>query len=472
MSEELKKALIRISPGMRPAEIIDTNEELHPPDALERERVIHVGETIKSYLDTAQELLQGRYRELRDIAPTHLNEPGRVIITCCRDGVLIRYEKRVEGREILGMWTQDGLTEVTSTLSQNVVNCYPGKPFTSKIPTSAPGLNVYKRDTSGAAAEEILFFRIGFDVVLERPNRLPQPPLKPYCVLSVQNSFEFYLLGQFQAPRAPQAEKFVIRNAFRLPVGWECLEVYPFLQMEQWKPEYVHVWAENDILRTAVLRQLRESRFRALDPNVTPRARFRALLKEFRNLLDSIPEREETLQKYLHENPILLCPTNTGIWPKLDLGARQTDFVFREATGDFLLVELERSTHGLFIRDGNTSAELNHAFGQILDWKRYLEDNLRTVQAEKGLAGISTNPKSLIVIGRSESLTPENRRKLTTLENQCSKLKIMTYDDVYESTKALAENLFGPIWETGPNSEVYYITENVPSGMRLLPDFL
>ncbi len=168
----------------------------------------------------------------------------------------------------------------------------------------------------------------------------------------------------------------------------------------------------------------------------------------------------------------MLSPTNIGFWPKLELGARQTDFVFREATGDYVLVELERSTHRLFIGDGQTSAPLNHACGQILDWKRYLEDNLRTVQTEKGLAGISVNPKSLVVIGRSDTLMAEHRRKLTTLENQYPKLKIMTYDDIYESTKALAENLFGPIWETGPNTEVYYLPQGLPAGTQLTPGFL
>jgi hypothetical protein len=63
------------------------------------------------------------------------------------------------------------------------------------------------------------------------------------------------------------------------------------------------------------------------------------------------------------------------MWPKLQLGATVTDFVFRDANHEYLLVELERSTLKLFRRDGHATSELTHAQGQIVDWKRYLEDN-------------------------------------------------------------------------------------------------
>lgn len=76
------------------------------------------------------------------------------------------------------------------------------------------------------------------------------------------------------------------------------------------------------------------------------------LLKKYNDLLDSNPEREEILQAFLKENPLLLCPAQVRAWPKLALGAWETDFVFQEAAGDYLLVELERSTRRLSIADG------------------------------------------------------------------------------------------------------------------------
>src|SRR5205814_431555 len=99
------------------------------------------------------------------------------------------------------------------------------------------------------------------------------------------------------------------------------------------------------------------------------------------------------------------------------------DFLFREPTGDYLLVEIERSTLPLFRADGQQSSELTHALDQITNWKRYLEDNLRTVQDELGLQGISTSPMSLVVIGRSSSLTAGNRGKLITMASNSTRTK-------------------------------------------------
>ena len=62
----------------------------------------------------------------------------------------------------------------------------------------------------------------------------------------------------------------------------------------------------------------------------------------------------------------------------------------------------------------------------------------------------------MIVIGRSASLTSENRRKLVTAENDSPKLKIMTYDDVYANAKATVENLIGPISVSGEGTRIYY----------------
>ena len=138
-----------------------------------------------------------------------------------------------------------------------------------------------------------------------------------------------------------------------------------------------------------------------------------------------------------------------------------TDFVFCDATQEYLLVELERSTLPLFRQNGHPTAELTHAHGQIVDWKRYLEDNLQTVQRELGLTGITPSPNALLVIGRSHSLQLKDRRKLQTMASDSPKLRIMTYDDVYENAKAVFENMLGPLWDPGGATQVYYPTNRV-----------
>ena len=117
MSEDFqKKAVIRIAPGARPAEILDVIEEMPLPPGPAKETVQAVCETVSAYLHAAQRLLQGKYSYLRDLAPRHLWEPSRALVACCPDGVIVRYERRPEGRETLGMWIEESLTRLAPSL--------------------------------------------------------------------------------------------------------------------------------------------------------------------------------------------------------------------------------------------------------------------------------------------------------------------------------------------------------------------
>ena len=60
------------------------------------------------------------------------------------------------------------------------------------------------------------------------------------------------------------------------------------------------------------------------------------------------------------------------------------------------------------------------------------------------------------MIGRSASLTEENRRKLTTLQSLQPKLRILTYDDLMATARANLEHILGPLSLIGQNTELYY----------------
>jgi hypothetical protein len=421
--------------------------------------------TLKAYLNAAEELLADQYAHLRELAPLHLRDPGNVLVACCTDGVIVRYEKKAETtqkrRIFHGRMEEGDLPATVRLLSQGVIHCYRDSNFTSTIPTTGIEIKLSTYDPVGGKTQDFTVARVGFDAVLEQPAFLPRPPKKPFCLLSVRNHFEFHMVGELASLERPEQarEQFITRSGMRLPIGWECIEVFPFLDVEAWKPEYASAWAETDLLAAVVAHQFREANFQSLDPNNAVRANFARLLRDFKNLLDSNPEREEVLQKFLKDHPALLCPVQTGMWPKLALGGRETDFVFKEAAGDYLLVELERSTLRLFVKSGDPSSDLSHARKQVTDWKRYLEDNSATVQRELGLVGISVNPKALIVIGRSQSLSADDRRALTAMENETPRVKIMTYDDVYDNAKAVVENLLGPILEVVGMTQIYFLRQ-------------
>ena len=65
--------------------------------------------------------------------------------------------------------------------------------------------------------------------------------------------------------------------------------------------------------------------------------------------------------------------------------------------------------------------------------------------------------ETMVVIGRSDTLSAKNRRKLKAMDNEQPRLRVMTYDDVYENAKAVIENLLGPIWDSVGETQIYYL---------------
>ena len=160
--------------------------------------------------------------------------------------------------------------------------------------------------------------------------------------------------------------------------------------------------------------------------------------------------------QFLKAHPELLCPTSEQAWSKLPFGDRVSDFVFKEPFNDYQLVEIEAPIRELFRKDGQQREELTHAINQVLDWIQYVGNNKHKIEADLGLVGISPNPRALIVIGRSQSLTDDNRQKLATIQAQHNKLRILTYDDLIASARANLEKMLGPLSLVAQNAEIYY----------------
>jgi hypothetical protein len=288
---------------------------------------------------------------------------------------------------------------------------------------------------------------------------MSKPPVRPTPIISLTSDTDMELAGMVLPADSggsdanATAQQFLAHSRFPLPVGWRALEIYPPLADEHWQASYAPMWAELDILAAAAQRNIQESRYSALDSRVDVRAQYSNLLEQFQALLQGA---EEPVHQFLKQHPELISPTCDRYWSKLAFGERVSDFVFREPHNDYELVELEAPIRQLFRQDGQQREELTHAINQIADWVRFIEDNRTNVEQELGLTGISTNPRSLIVIGRSESLRLEDRRKLATLQNQIPKLRIMTYDDLLASARATLERILGPLGFAGPNVRVYF----------------
>ena len=459
MTRERKKGQLKLE-GANPMALVELNEGPSESWTPEQEAAVDaVSSAVKSYIKTTETLASGKYAHLRDKIPEYMANPGHLLAAICTDGVVIRYEKKALAERKLAVTVMpQGIAQAAAQLSQNLVHIESPELPHPQNENFGVEFKLFVHSPSQGTSQDIVATRIWFQT---KPLSLQQdelPGAKPYCLLSVRNHLDLEIHGELcsEAEAATPNQPFVARSAIRLMVGWECIEVFPGFKPEMWNAGFAPLWAEHDVLGAALIAHTQDAQLSTLDPRASARRQYAALLAVFKALLDSNPEREQALQAFLQDNPVLLCPTQIRMWPKLPLGSKVTDFVFRDAAQDYVLVELERSNLPLFRQDGHPTADLTRAHGQIIDWKRYLEDNLQTVQRELGLTGITPNPNGLLVIGRSQSLLANDRRKLQTMTNESPKLRIMTYDDVYENAKAVFENLLGPVWDTGGDTQIYY----------------
>lgn len=453
-TSQLKTGVFKVKPGI-PIELSEFKEDPSPYSKAERPELARIAKTIKSYLTAAKELLEGKYALLREVAPIHMTEACTPVAFVFSDGILVRYDLKPnpELKVFVGIIQEEGtLLDWAPRLTDLFLHC------PAQLEGYDPGdkmVSITISKVSPSERQDIAKFKI-FAVA-------PLPKLKsdgtqmsgnrPEPVFSVRNEFDLMMEGEVLAEGGGSGRKFLTRSRIKLPFGWEAIELYPPYEADIWEPSLATQWAENDLLAAVIRGNLQDQQFREIDPNAQARKKMAELIAHYESLLEGP---EEPLHQFIKKNPQILCPTHDRVWSKLPLGDRATDFVFREPTGEYLLVELENPSHLLFRKDGHQSALLTHAIGQVADWRRYLEDNLLTVQRELGLDGISSNPQCLIVIGRSVSLNEKNRRKLVTLENMMPRLKIMTFDDLLANAKATAENILGPLWDAGPNTEVYF----------------
>jgi hypothetical protein len=431
-----------------------------------------IGKTLVAYHKAARALLEGKYTAQRDLAPPYMGAPCNIYVLRCTDGILVRYDLSSEEKGTLVCANlKINLAEAAPKLSEQVIH-FPDDPKTY-IPS--PGgveiiLAVADPTTGALAAGLKVRPLIYASTKLPDTFQFPLPPARPPCFVSIQNEIDLQLHGVV-APSDALAEmtgskvdQFIAHGRCRLPVGWQTIEIYPPLSEDYWKPEYAPIWAEMDLLAVIAQKNAIASSLIALDGRGATRKRYSAILAEFKALLDGP---EEPVHQFLKQHPELLCPTHERFWSKLAFGEGQgkrvSDFVFREPHNDYLLVEIEAPYRELFRKDGQQREELTHAINQIMDWIQYIGKNKQKVEDELTLTGISTNPRTLVVIGRSGSLTNENRTKLATLQAQQNKLRILTYDDLFAAARANLERILGPLDLQGENVQLYYYKVPDPS---------
>ena len=160
-------------------------------------------------------------------------------------------------------------------------------------------------------------------------------------------------------------------------------------------------------------------------PTIEP---LRQILRGYEQLLRQSPIREHALQNYLANYPILLDPFYRLVDSQSPLGAEYiVDFVIETYDGSYKLVEIEKPTDRLYLKNGNPSSALTHAEQQVLDWQGWVRRNIAYIRSEANLT--MSEPEGLVVIGlRSRLNADENRRLAERNLSLRGRLQIVTFD--------------------------------------------
>ena len=175
--------------------------------------------------------------------------------------------------------------------------------------------------------------------------------------------------------------------------------------------------------------------------------KFVSVLEEYRGLVDA-REEEPMFQDFFKENPQLLSLDIELSYPKFELGADYIpDFLLVLFNKNHVFVEIENPKKRIFTGDGSESKEYREAFRQIRDFHIWVSENLdflRNTSRKIPLPDInSANTECLLLIGHSEDLTVEDKKRLTKLNAEVRGLyKIKTFDELYNERIQNIKNFY------------------------------
>ena len=170
------------------------------------------------------------------------------------------------------------------------------------------------------------------------------------------------------------------------------------------------------------------------------------LIAEFQQRLHEQTNRERPLHLFLRDNPILLAPDHIKCLYQPKFGEKYIpDFILVQASdyGDkCTLIEIERADHKLFTKNGDQTAELNHAMTQIDEWRSWLGLNARYGQDNLNLKNLHSECQAMVIIGRKSQLNQTTKKKFERLTLKSHhQTEILTYDDLLERSKQWVYNL-------------------------------
>jgi hypothetical protein len=161
----------------------------------------------------------------------------------------------------------------------------------------------------------------------------------------------------------------------------------------------------------------------------------------FAEVLQSAPK-EEFLQKFLEENPILLHQ-----FPSVRLFSKPpiltffvADFALLTPNKELLLIELEKTTTKLMKKDGGLAADLSHAFDQVRNWLHVVDEHrLAVLETLKIARDEVSSIRGVVIAGRDAGYDAHHLRKLKGAD--WGRVLLFTYDDLLFALDALVSRI-------------------------------
>ena len=274
-------------------------------------------------------------------------------------------------------------------------------------------------------AEREVINTLGLATALEVPiypnNEKVEKELSSYYQKLIQNGFT-----------APDEEGNDVRLA---PVNSKKMEDFKIDKFS--KVDLTKFWSPTDLL---MLKHVAKDELLKLNNAHRTLTMLELAIEQLENLLDASERNENSLQKCITQNPILLGLDYSKIIPKHKLGSEfEVDYALEKFNGLIDLMEIESSTLSIFTRQGNPSRYLVHAEQQVIDWLDWIEKN--NSYARNRLEGL-ISPKGFVIIGRSSSLTEKTKASLIRRNKIFNGIiSILTYDDILTKAKNLRDIL-------------------------------
>ena len=165
------------------------------------------------------------------------------------------------------------------------------------------------------------------------------------------------------------------------------------------------------------------------------------MFQEYQRILNQPEIREQTIQLYLAEHILLIDPCAKYVHSQVQLGAEYiADFVIETYDGLYKLVEIEKPIDRLYLKNGDPSSVLTHAEQQVLNWQRWIRQNIAYIRFESQLP--MNDPEGLVIIGLRSQMSQDEIHQLEERNiSRRGRIKVITFDDLALQLNQLIENI-------------------------------